>query len=135
MVKDIERTVNFYQDVLGFRVSHISEDKSFAIVQQGGAGIHFIRVESEEALKATAEQIAIYIWVDNVEAIHEAWKKKLAALPEGRYRPLFTQDYGMREFHVKDPDGCLLFFAEDVDPQKCARDFQAVHGQFPTAIL
>jgi hypothetical protein len=26
----------------------------------------------------------------------------------------FDQPYGMREFHVKDPDGCLLFFGERI---------------------
>jgi hypothetical protein len=27
-------------------------------------------------------------------------------------RAPLEQSYGVREFHVKDPDGCLLFFAE-----------------------
>jgi len=37
---------------------------------------------------------------------------RLETLPEGRVRPPFTQACGMREFHVKDPDGFLLFFGD-----------------------
>lgn len=123
MVRDIDETVAFYQDVLGFSASLVSADKTFAILQREGACIHFIKVNDEESLKATAHHIAIYIWVDAIDDLYETMRSKLEALPAGRLRAPFNQDYGMREFHVKDPDGCLLFFAEDIDPAKCARTF------------
>jgi hypothetical protein len=29
-----------------------------------------------------------------------------------RVRDLFNQDYGMTEFHVEDPNGCLVFVGQ-----------------------
>ena len=112
-VKDISRTVNFYVDTLGFEERYVSEDTSFAIVVHGEAAIHFVKTDSAEALNATANNISIYLWTKHVDVLYEQIQSKLDVLPEGRVRPPFTQDYGMREFHVKDPDGCLLFFGED----------------------
>lgn len=112
-VRDIEATVAFYGDLLGFERRFVSEDLSFAIVVHGEAAIHFVRTDSDDALKATAEHIAIYLWVKGIDVLHEHLRPKLAQLPEGRFRPIFNQSYGMREFHVKDPDGCLLLFGED----------------------
>ena len=112
-VRDIEATVDFYEHVLGFERRFVSEDKSFAIVVHGEAALHFIRTDDEAALAATANNISVYLWVKGVDALYDVYKPQLDKLEEGRVRAPFTQSYGMREFHVKDPDGCLLFFGED----------------------
>ncbi|MEQ8708962.1 MAG: VOC family protein [Rhodospirillales bacterium] len=113
-VSDIRRTVAFYTDILGFENRFTSEDESFAIVIHGEAAIHLVRTDSESALRATSENISIYLWVREVDALYESMRSRLEQLSEGRLRPPFDQSYGMREFHVKDPDGCLLFFGEDI---------------------
>lgn len=113
-VRDVEASVDFYADTLGFERRFVSDDKSFAIVVHGDAALHFLRTEDDAALKATANNIAVYLWVKGVDDLYAAYKPKLDALDEGRVRAPFTQPYGMREFHVKDPDGCLLFFGENV---------------------
>ena len=74
--------------------------------------MEFIATDDAGALKATATNIALTIRVRGLDALYAALKSKLDSLPEGRVRPPFDQPYGVREFHVKDPDGCLLFFAE-----------------------
>jgi hypothetical protein len=63
-------------------------------------------------LRATAEWIAAYVWVQDLDALWAELSPRLADLPEGRLRAPFRQPYGMRELHVKDPDGFLLFFGE-----------------------
>lgn len=112
-VRDVAATVDFYADVLGFERRSISEDKSFGIVVHGEAAVHFVQTDGADALKATANNISIYLWVNGVDDLYAAYKPKLDTLEDGRVRAPFTQPYGMREFHVKDPDGCLLFFGED----------------------
>ncbi len=114
-VKDIRRTVDFYVDVLAFEERFVSEDETFAIVIHGDAAIQLVKTDSDEALRATANNISIYLWVRGVDTLYKQLKPTLDTLPEGRVRPPFVQDYGMREFHVKDPDGCLLFFGEDTE--------------------
>jgi len=112
-VRDIARTMDFYGDVLGFERRFVSDNGSFAIVVHGDAAIHFVACDDDEALKATANNISIYLWVRHVDLLYAELKAKLDLLEQGRVRVPFTQPYGMREFHVKDPDGCLLFFGEN----------------------
>lgn len=111
-VRDVLRSVDFYADVLGFERRFISDDKNFAIVVHGRAALHFLQADDEASLTATANHISVYIWVRQLDAVYAQYRDKLDLLPEGRVRPPFDQPYGMREFHVKDPDGCLLFFGE-----------------------
>lgn len=112
-VRDIATSVAFYTDVLGFAAPLVAEDNGFAIVRRDGAAIHLLQTDNAEALAATANNVAIYIMTTGVVALYAQIEHLLDGLPEDRVRPPFLQDYGMREFHVKDPDGCLLFFAED----------------------
>ena len=112
-VRDVTRTMDFYADVLGFEQRSVSDDNSFAIAVHGTAAIQFVACDDDEALKATANNISIYLWVREVDELFSSLKPKLDQLPEGRVRPPFDQPYGMREFHIKDPDGCLLFFGEN----------------------
>ena len=112
-VRSVENSVDFYIETLGFEQRFLSEDKSFAIVAHGDAAIHFIKTDDDDALRATANNISIYLWVRQIDSLYDQLKPKLDLLPESRLRPPFNQPYGMREFHVKDPDGCLLFFGED----------------------
>ena len=108
-VRDIPTTMDFYAGVLGFERRFVADDQSFAIAVHGDAAIHFIRCDDEAALMATANNISIYLWVRHVDQLFADLKTKLDTLGEGRVRAPFNQPYGMREFHVKDPDGCLLF--------------------------
>lgn len=112
-VRDVAATVAFYTDVLGFEARLVTDDDSFAVVGLNGAGIQLLKTDDPQALRATANNIAIYLPVSGLDMLFEKLRPKLDTLPAGRVRPPFEQPYGMREFHVKDPDGCLLFFGEE----------------------
>lgn len=111
-VSDVRRAVVFYVDLLGFDLGFVAEDQSFARVSRDGATIQFIHTANPEVLNATANNISIYLTVDGVDSLYETLRPGLETLGAGRVRAPFDQSYGMREFHVKDPDGCLLFFGE-----------------------
>ena len=113
-VSNVAATVDFYAEVLGFERRFVSNDGGFAIVSHEGAAIQFLATDDPEALRATATNISIYLWVRGLDALYKQLRGRLEQLPDGRVRPPFDQSYGMREFHVKDPDGCLLFFGEDI---------------------
>lgn len=111
-VRDIAATMDFYADVLGFERRFVSDDQSFAIAVHGEAAIHFVSTDDTDSLRATANNISIYLWVRGIDQLFAQLRPKLNALEAGRVRAPFDQPYGMREFHVKDPDGCLLLFGE-----------------------
>lgn len=112
-VRDVGKSVAFYTGTLGFECRFQSGDGSFATVMHGDAAIHLLGTSDEASLNATANHISVYLWVRGVDSLYAQLRDKLDKLPAGRMRAPFDQAYGMREFHVKDPDGCLLFFGED----------------------
>lgn len=112
-VSNVAATIEFYVETLGFEKREQSPDGSYGLVARGPVGVMLLRCADDAALKATAENISMYIWVSGLEAVYAGYKPKLDKLEPGRVRAPFDQPYGMREFHVKDPDGCLLMFGED----------------------
>ena len=113
-VRDVTSTMDFYADVLGFERRFVSDDASFAIAVHGAAAIHFVATDDRAALEATANNMSVYLWVRSLDQLYADLKPRLDQLGTGRVRAPFDQAYGMREFHVKDPDGCLLLFGENI---------------------
>ncbi|GJM00594.1 MAG: hypothetical protein DHS20C07_22730 [Methyloligella sp.] len=114
-VSDMAQTLVFYEQTLGFEKRFVSDDASFAMMLHGEAALHFIKAADDEALKATRTNISIYLWSKHLDELYASLEAKLSVLPEGRVRAPFDQTYAMREFHVKDPDGCLLIFGETIE--------------------
>ena len=112
-VRDLARSLPFYTGTLGFTLKTHAPGNDFALLSREGAGIILLGGADEPALHATANNISAYIWTDDLDGLWSELAPRLAGLPEGRVRAPFTQDYGMREFHVKDPDGFLLFFGQE----------------------
>ena len=104
---DMEETVAFYHDVLGFTAMRKSAE--YAILERDGQTIHFMKAASEEVMRCVRGHTEIYIEVSNIDSLWEHVKTF-----KNRYsiRDLFDRDYGMTEFHIEDPNGCLVFVGE-----------------------
>ena len=114
-VRDVDASLSFYTDTLSFELrSHTPG--TYALLARGEAAVVLVRAASEAVLAATRSNISAYIWVRDLDALWAELEAGLRDLPESRVRAPFVQDYGMREFHVKDPDGFLIFFGEDASP-------------------
>ena len=114
-VSNVARSVSFFTNTLGFEIR--TQDEDFALVARQGAGVSLIRTTDDKALDATATNISAYIWVNDLMGLWTELEPKLKPLGDARVRAPFVQDYGMREFHVKDPDGFLIFFGEIADKE------------------
>jgi catechol 2,3-dioxygenase-like lactoylglutathione lyase family enzyme len=106
-VANIDETVAFYCDVLGFSV--VKKFPEYAIVERDGASIHFMPAANESVLKAVRGHTEIYIEVENIVAL---WAHVQKFKDQHRMRELFDQPYGMTEFHISDPNECLVFVGE-----------------------
>ena len=111
-VRDLRRTHAFYRDVLGFAGEAPAEGEVFMVMRRDGAMVHFTLSDDEKVLSATANHMCMHVWLDDLDGFYRRHADALKALPAGRVRPPFDQPYGQREFHVKDPDGFLIFFAQ-----------------------
>ncbi|HZW94057.1 MAG TPA: VOC family protein [Candidatus Eremiobacteraceae bacterium] len=68
-VADIEETVAFYRDILGFSTTMKSSE--YAIVERDGQTIHFMKAASEEVMQCVRGHTEIYI---EVAGIHSLWQ-------------------------------------------------------------
>ena len=115
------KSLEFYTKVLGFKVEYRRKESQFAFLSLEGIQI-MIEQNTPEwntgKLKYPYRRgIHLQIIVKNVKKLLDALKKNNYPL----YIELFERWYkikdnlgGLRQFLVKDPDGYLLRFAEDL---------------------
>lgn len=109
-VRNLKHTADFYVDTLGFTLDFMAPDESVTRLRRDGAAIRFVRSEDAGALAATASAISIHLAVNGVDELFASLRPALDKLPANSVQPPFDAGGGMREFHVRDPDGCLLIF-------------------------
>ena len=111
-VKDLDRSVAYYTEVLGFRVVKRAYDLEgnaagdYAIL---GAGDVNLLLAKGAYLGGTPTLTGtLYIEVAGIDAYYESIKDKATIV-----WPLETMEYGQREFGIKDCNGYSIAFAEE----------------------
>ena len=116
--RDVQESLRFYRDVLGFRVRGRMDDvgrNGWASIECGKAAL----------MLASPTYIPVPPLIEgrNPQAIHYFYPRDLDAVrrrvidagwPAGEIEERF---YGMREFEVVDPSGHVLCFGQDVPEQ------------------
>lgn len=111
MTHNLDGALAFYCGLLGFICTFRMDNYAFVHHRPGGA-LRLIEVADDHEI---GEQM-IYVDCDDVDAVYASLKQNLDVLPQDRVRPPFDQPYAMREFHVHDPDSCLLLYGTDIPP-------------------
>ncbi|MEO0379385.1 MAG: VOC family protein [Pseudomonadota bacterium] len=106
----LERQLGFYCDALGFEVGFQADN--YAFIRRDAVAVRLVEVWDSVDLTHPERQNSFYVDVTRLDDLYAVLKPKLDTLPEGRVRAPFDQDYGQREFHVKDEDCTLIFFGE-----------------------
>jgi catechol 2,3-dioxygenase-like lactoylglutathione lyase family enzyme len=116
IVADVERSIAFYRDVLGFTVASTVPDGSpyvFAIVTSGPVQI-FLNApgpaqEEYPAFKGRpiGGTLTLFIDVDDIQASYAELKDRVQVV-----MPLEHKWYGVTEFAFLDPDGYVITFAQ-----------------------
>jgi uncharacterized glyoxalase superfamily protein PhnB len=122
IVSNIDRSIAFYRDVLGFNVTTTVPDASpfvFAWMQRDEVKVFLNAVEGVQhdvpalAQRAVGGTATLFIVLEassaaeGVDAMFKAVDGKAKLV-----MPLKDQFYGLREFAVEDPDGYVIFFAQ-----------------------
>jgi len=107
-VADVPKAIPYYRDVLGFEVefTHVWEGEKYglALVERDGVTLH-LRVCECGDYRHTGT--AFYqIQVDDVDALHKEYAKADATI---RFEPT-TQEWGVRDFQIDDPEGNRIYF-------------------------
>jgi hypothetical protein len=106
---NMEETIGFYQEVLGFTA--ITKSPAYSIVERDGQTIHFQKAASEEVMSCVRGHTEIYIEVSD---IHPLWEHVKPFKNRYKIKDLFDRDYGMTEFHISDPNDCLIFVGQPI---------------------
>ena len=112
IVSDVEQSITFYCDRLGFetRVKAPDEGAFLAILGREGAQI-FVKSDRDVAPLPNFARHPYMRWDASV---HAADPESLAAEFAGRgadfCKPLEDTPDGLRGFEIRDPDGYILFF-------------------------
>ena len=116
MVKDVNKTIQFYEETLGFAVIvTVPQNGEFnwALVKCGDVDLMLQKRESliEEipALKdkEIGGSLTLYIEATDIEALFNKVKDKVAVVQD-----LHTTFYGKKEFSIEDCNGYVLAFSQ-----------------------
>ncbi len=119
---DLEQSLSFYVDLLGFTVQFVRPEERFAYLDREGAEIMLEQSTGRTFLTAELERpygrgVNFQIEVTDVESLFAAaraspWRVLLEL--EDRWYRRGELAFGNRQFVIEDPDGYLLRFFEDL---------------------
>jgi catechol 2,3-dioxygenase-like lactoylglutathione lyase family enzyme len=108
-VRDIERSLAFYRDRLGFDV--VGEAKAggkafWRRLQRGGASIMVQQAEAEDGpAEGRGRGVAFYFVCDDADVMHAELTARGLQLD-----PPSIAEYGMKQLFVPEPDGYAICF-------------------------
>lgn len=97
-VSDLDRSIAYYQEALGFRLAWRTEESTLAALASGE--IEILLLVPWAGQGAPPAQSA-YIYVEDPDALCEEYHQAGADIID----PVASRPYGMRDFVVADPDG------------------------------
>ncbi len=115
MCADVQASIGFYTDVLGFEVTGRDDDvgaSGFAALANGRARLMLASpayVPKAAKVDGQYAQANYYFYVDDAEGLRQA------VLDRGwQATACVKRFYGLLEFEVVDPDGHVLLFGQDL---------------------
>jgi len=103
-VKDVKASEAFYNQKLGFGPGHFfGEPPCFCIISRGRATLFLDQSRTPRAAPLN-QYWAAYLYVDDVDAYFSELKSRGVAIE----RDIEDQDYGCRDFDIRDPDGHVI---------------------------
>ena len=108
LVDDLERSIAYYRDTLGFDFGE-PWDGFYAIGMRDGLELHLKKASKdteEEGSKHKNEHLDAAVGVDGIEVFYEQCVTKGAKI----IRPLTSTDWGTKDFYIEDPDGNIISF-------------------------
>lgn len=108
-MRDKSATKNFYLNELGFQQFGSDEFPDYLMIQKENIEIHFFLFEE---LNPKENYGQVYIRVENIEKVYQDFlENEIKTHPNGTLK---VTPWGMKEFHLLDPDNNLLTFGESI---------------------
>jgi predicted enzyme related to lactoylglutathione lyase len=115
LVADLQRSVDYYRDRLGFTCVTHGDPPDFATADRDGQTILLALAEDSSRLvphwKIVDMMWNVYIRVDDADAIYAEVQERGAEIDY----EIYDAPHGFREFGVTDPDGHDIAFGQRVN--------------------
>ena len=105
-VSDLERSIAFYTQKLGFAIDFRYED-FYAGLTKDGCSIHLKSSDSKPPVSNNGDDLDILFSVAGIDDIFQALLEKDVKI----HTPLRDMPYG-KEFYIEDPDGHIMAIIE-----------------------
>ena len=113
-VADVAAIGAYYERVLGFQREYAAGDPpEFAVYSRDGAPLMFRRVREPGLIRPNEQQGGawdVFFWIIDADVLYRELTSAGAAVV---YEPT-VQPYGMKEFAVRDPNGYVLGFGQQI---------------------
>lgn len=103
----LEASIAFYRDVLGFTVG--DQVEGWAVLTLDGVEVMLASPNAHEPFDKPAFTGSLYLRVADVDAVWEKVRGNAAVV-----YPIADFDYGMREFAIRDNNGYTLQFGQEI---------------------
>jgi hypothetical protein len=114
-VANVEQSAEHYERVLGFRRDYVGGvPPEFAIVSRDGLSIMLRLVPEPAQIRPNERQGGTwdaFFWVRDARALHSELQQKGADIV---YGPIVQDAYHMEEFAVRDREGYVLGFGQEL---------------------
>jgi len=112
-VTDVVASEAFYRKKLGFRPGFFyGEPPTFCIINRDRATVFLDKARTPHPIPLN-QYWALYIYVDDVDMMYAEVKSRGVAID----RAIENQDYGCRDFDIRDPDGHLIGIGQNLTKQ------------------
>ena len=112
LIADIHKSVDYYCDVLGFERPYIWGDPPFFAMPKREDIIIMLQEDSEKGVRTNQGAWDAYFWVKDAGTLFQEFKTNGVQV---HYPPEVKEAYGCYEFAIKDPDGYILAFGQEID--------------------
>ncbi len=109
-VTDVSASVSFYRDTLGFACAN--QMSGWASMSKDGVEIMFALPNAHIPFERPQLTGSLYLRCDDVDAVWQAVRDRVEIV-----YPLENFDYGMREFAIRDNNGYLLQFGQEIQSE------------------
>lgn len=106
---ELEDSIKFYCDTLGFTCNGYDKEYGWATISKGGVEIMLTLPNKHIPFTEPLFTGSLYIKMDNIESFWGSVQDKVNVS-----YPLESFDYGMKEFGMYDNNGYLIQFGQEI---------------------
>ncbi len=109
-VPDVKEAIQFYVEKLGFVCSNYVPEAGWGIVRRDGVSFMLAIPNAHTPFTGAQFTGSFYINTDDIDGLWELVKDKV----EIEY-PIENFEYGMREFAIRDNNGYMIQFGQEIN--------------------